>query len=57
MGLLLTKYVPIYEKKTKGAYSKAISEVAGRLEQFPEKFSVIERGEFALGYYYQYNAK
>lgn len=57
LGLLLTKYVPIYEKKTKGAYSKSIAEVAGRIEQLPDKFSTIERGEFALGYYYQYNAK
>lgn len=57
MGLLLTKYVPIYEKKTKGAYSKAITDIAARIEHFPDKFSAIERGEFALGYYYQYSAK
>lgn len=56
-GLLLTKYVPIYEKKTKGAYNKSITEIAARIGHFPDMFSVIERGEFALGYYYQYNAK
>lgn len=57
MGLLLTKYVPIYEKKTKGAYTKTITEIASRIGHFPDKFSAIERGEFALGYYYQYNDK
>ncbi len=57
IGLLLTKYVPIYEKKTKGAYNKAITEIAAQIGHFPEKFSITERGEFALGYYYQYNTK
>lgn len=57
MGLLLTKYVPIYEKKTKGAYAKSITEIATRIGHFPNKFTTIERGEFALGYYYQYNVK
>ena len=57
MGLLLTKYVPIYEKKTKGAFNKAITEVAVQIDHFPAKFSVMERGEFALGYYYQYNTR
>lgn len=57
MGILLTKYVPIYEKKTKGAYSKSITDIAAQIgQQFPIKFSITERGEFALGYYYQYNA-
>ena len=56
-GLLLTKYVPIYEKKTKGAYSKSITEIAARIETFPEQFTTTQRGEFALGYYYQYNTK
>lgn len=55
MGLLLTKYVPIYEKKTKGAYTKSITEISARIGHFPDKFSSVERGEFALGYYYQYN--
>lgn len=57
MGLLLTKYVPIYEKKTKGAYSTSITEIAAQIGHFPDKFSVTERGEFALGFYYQYNNK
>lgn len=57
MGLLLTKYVPIYERKAKGAYSKEITEISARISHFPDKFSAIERGEFALGYYYQFNAK
>ena len=57
MGLLLTKYVPIYEKKTKGAYHNTITEIAAQIEHFPSKFSITERGEFALGYYYQYNKK
>ena len=55
MGILLTKYVPIYEKKAKGAYSKDIKEIASRISHFPEKLSTIERGEFALGFYYQLN--
>lgn len=55
MGILLTKYVPIYEKKAKGSYSKDIKEIASRISHFPEKLSTIERGEFALGYYYQLN--
>lgn len=57
MGLLMTKYVPVYEKKAKGAYSKEITEISARISHFPDKFSAIERGEFALGYYYQFNAK
>lgn len=57
MGLLLTKYVPIYEKKTNGAYNKSITEIAAQIGHFPNIFSVTERGEFALGYYYQYNTK
>ena len=57
MSLLLTKDVPIYEKKTKGAFSKDIAEIAARIEHFPNQFSTIERGEFALGYYYQYQNK
>ena len=57
MSLLLTKYVPIYQKKTKGAYTKSITEIASRIEHFPEKLTLTERGEFALGYYYQYAAK
>ena len=58
MGKLLTEYVPIYQKKTKGAYTKAITEITARIGcHFPEKLTLTERGEFALGYYYQYAAK
>lgn len=57
MSILLTKYVPVYQKKTKGAYTKSITEIASRIGHFPEKLSLTERGEFALGYYYQYAAK
>ena len=53
LGLLLSKYVPIYEKKTKGAYSTDIAEIAAQIQHFPNQFSALERGEFALGYYYQ----
>lgn len=59
MGLLLTKYVPVYQKKSRrmGKYSYAtdIADVVAKIGHFPNKFSLIERGEFALGYYYQYN--
>ena len=60
MGKLLTEYVTIYQKKTKGkgAYTKAITEITARIGcYFPEKLTLTERGEFALGYYYQYAAK
>lgn len=57
MGILLTKYVPVYQKKTKGAYEKAITEIATRIGHFPDKLTLTERGEFALGYYYQYGTK
>lgn len=57
MGILLTKYVPVYQKKTKGAYVTAITEIAARIGHFPDKLALTERGEFALGYYYQYAAK
>lgn len=56
MSILLTKYVPVYQKKTKGAYTKSITEIASRIKHFPEKLTLKERGEFALGYYYQYAA-
>lgn len=57
MGLLLTKYAPIYSKKAKGAYNKQITEIASQIGSFPKQFSTIERGEFALGYYFQYATK
>lgn len=57
MGKLLTEHVPVYQNKTKGAYTKSITEIAARIEHFPEKLTLTERGEFALGYYYQYADK
>ena len=57
LSILLTKYVPIYQKKTKGAYTKSITEIASRIEHFPERLTLTERGEFALGYYHQYAYK
>ena len=57
MSVLLTKYVPVYQKKTKGAYTKSITEIASRIEHFPERLTLTERGEFALGFYYQYADK
>ena len=57
MSILLTKYVPVYQKKTKGAYTKSITEIASRIEHFPERLTLTERGEFALGYYHQYAYK
>lgn len=57
MGILLTQHVPVYQKKTKGAYTKAITEIATRIGHFPDKLTLTERGEFALGYYYQYSTK
>lgn len=57
MGMLLTQYVPIYQKKTKGAYTKSITEIAARIGHFPDKLTLTERGEFALGYYYQNSTK
>ena len=57
MGMLLSKYVPVYEKKAKGAYAKSITDIAARIRHFPDRLSTMERGEFALGYYYQYASK
>ena len=57
MSILLTKYGPVYQKKTKGAYTKSITEIASRIEHFPERLTLTERGEFALGYYHQYAYK
>lgn len=57
LGILLTQYVPVYQKKTKGAYTKPITEIAASIGHFPDKLTLTERGEFALGYFYQYAAK
>ena len=59
MGILIPHYVTIYQKKAKSKYfTKAITEITTRIGQhFPDKLTLVERGEFALGFYYQYSAK
>lgn len=60
LGMLLTKNVPIYQHKIGGYLAKELNEIAGRISEigsFPQRFSTIEQGEFALGYYYQRNHK
>ena len=59
-GILLTKNVPIYQKKIGGYLAKELNEIAGLLSEsgsLPQRFTVIEQGEFALGYYFQRNRK
>ena len=59
-GTLLTKNVPIYQHKIGGYLAKELNEIAGRISEigsFPQRFSTIEQGEFALGYYFQRNHK
>lgn len=59
-GILLTKNVPIYQKKIGGYLAKELNEIAGLLSEsgsLPQRFTVIEQGEFALGYYFQRNHK
>ena len=60
LGTLLTKNVPIYQHKIGGYLAKELNEIAGRISvtgSFPQRFSTIEQGEFALGYYFQRNHK
>ena len=60
LGMLLTKNVPIYQHKIGGYLAKELNEIAGRISEigsFPQRFSTIEQGEFALGYYFQRNHK
>lgn len=59
-GALLTKNVTIYQRKIGGYLSKELNEITGRISEngrFPQRFSTIEQGEFALGYYFQRNHK
>ena len=59
-GTLLTKNVPIYQHKIKGYLANELNEIAGKISEigsFPQRFSTIEEGEFALGYYFQRNQK
>lgn len=60
IGMLLTKNVPIYQHKIGGYLAKELNEIAGNISErgsLPLRFSVIEQGEFALGYYFQRNHK
>ena len=55
-GTLLTKSVPVYQHKINGYLAKELKEIAGKISEqgsFPLRFSTIEQGEFALGYYFQ----
>lgn len=56
LGSLLTKNVPIYQHKIGGYLAKELDEIAGIISErgsFPQRFTLIEQGEFALGYYFQ----
>lgn len=60
LGTLLTKNVPIYQHKIKGYLAKELNEITvqiSKIGSFPRRFSTIEQGEFALGYYFQKNHK
>lgn len=56
LGTLLTKNVPIYQHKIGGYLAKELNDIAGFISErgsFPQRFSLIEQGDFALGYYFQ----
>lgn len=56
LGQLLTKNVTIYQRKIGGYLANELNEIAGKISEngsFPQRFSAIEQGEFALGYYFQ----
>lgn len=60
LGALLTKNVPIYQHKIGGYLAKELNEITGKISEigsFPQRFSIVEQGEFALGYYFQRNHK
>lgn len=60
LGALLTKNVTIYQRKIGGYLAKELDDIAGKISKFgklPHRFSTIEQGEFALGYYFQRNHK
>ena len=59
-GTLLTKNVPIYQHKIGGYLAKELNDIAGTISKqgkLPLRFSTIEQGEFALGYYFQRTQK
>ena len=48
------------ETKLVWSFAKELNEIAGRISEvgsFPQRFTTIEQGEFALGYYFQRNHK
>lgn len=56
LGTLLTKNVPIYQHKIGGYLAKELNNIAGIISEsgsFPQRFTPLEQGEFALGYYFQ----
>ena len=60
LGQLLVKNVTIYQRKIGGYLASELKEIAGKISEngcFPQRFSAIEQGEFALGYYFQRNHK
>ena len=60
LGQLLIKNVTIYQRKIGGYLANDLNEIAGKISEnggFPLRFSAIEQGEFALGYYFQRNHK
>lgn len=59
-GTLLTKNVPIYQHKIGGYMHKELKDIAGAISEcgsLPQRFTPIEQGEFALGYYFQMTHK
>lgn len=55
-GILLTKNVPVYERKVDKKWKEKLEGIAKMISKngvFPQRFAPIEQGEFALGYYYQ----
>lgn len=59
-GTLLTKNIPIYQHKIGGYLAKELNDIMSSISErgrIPLRFSTIEQGEFALGYYFQRNHK
>lgn len=55
-GILLTKNVPVYERKVSKDTKEKLEEIAQMISEngcIPQHFTPIEQGEFALGYYFQ----
>ncbi|MBR6320112.1 MAG: type I-C CRISPR-associated protein Cas8c/Csd1 [Prevotella sp.] len=58
-GILLTKNVPVYERKVDKETKNKLEEIANKISEnhgcIPQHFTPIEQGVFALGYYFQKN--